>query len=390
MTWRWQPPVLSPVSSRGLVDGMSAAIGFRPGPRAAVVSTLCERYAATDALLTDSGTSALVLALRKILPPGGTVAFPGYACIDLTSAALGAGVRVRLYDIDPSTLSPDLNSVRDVISRGVDAIVVAHLYGYPADIIGVQEIAAEHGIPVIEDAAQCAGGTLRGRLLGTFGDVSILSFSRGKGMTSGSGGAVLVRTPELAAWTGQLQTQLGVASSGGFEVVALAAQSLLAHPSMYRLPASIPALKLGAMVYRPPSEPRPIAAAATAILHSALQMDEGEVQYRRARAKDLLSRITESHGIVPVRSVFGGESGFLRLALLDMSGDRTPRATIGALRGYPMTLEQHTQLQPVLMPGERAGEGSENLCERLFTVPTHSRVNRADLVRLEEWLGQAS
>ena len=107
MTWRWQPPVLSPVSSRGLVDGMSAAIGLRPGPHAAVVSTLCERYSATDALLTDSGTSALVLALRKILPPGGCVAFPGYACIDLTTAALGAGVRVRLYDIDPTTLSPD-------------------------------------------------------------------------------------------------------------------------------------------------------------------------------------------------------------------------------------------------------------------------------------------
>jgi hypothetical protein len=387
MTWRWQPPVLSPVSSRALVDGIGAAMGFRSGPHETVVAALCERYSATDALLTDSGKSALVLALRKILPPGGTVAFPGYACIDLTTAALGAGMCVRLYDIDPSTLSPDLDSVRKVFARGVDAIVVAHLYGYPADILGVQEVAAEHGIPVIEDAAQGAGGTLRDRLLGTFGDVAILSFGRGKGMTSGSGGAVLVHTLELAGWTRRTRAELGTASGGGLEVMTLAAQSLLAHPSMYRLPASIPALQLGAMVYHPPTDPRPMAAGVAAILNSALKMDEREVQYRRARAKDLLSRITASHAMEPVHPIVGGESGFLRLALLDTGGHRLPRATIGALRGYPMTLEQHPQLWPMLVPGERAGKGSEILRDRLFTLPTHSRVNRSDLTRLEKWLG---
>ena len=387
MTWRWQPPVLSPVSSRALIDGIGAAIGLRPGPHEAVVATLRQRYSAADALLTDSGTSALILALRKVLPPGGTVAFPGYACMDLTTAAQGAGVRVRLYDIDPSTLSPDLDSVRKAVTRGVDAILVAHLYGYPADILGVQQVAAEHGIPVIEDAAQGAGATLCDGLLGSFGDVAILSFGRGKGMTSGSGGAVLVQTLELAGWSSRLRAELGAASGGGFEVMTLAAQSLLAHPSVYRLPASIPALRLGAMVYHAPTEPRPMAAAAAAMLYSALKADEREVQYRRGRARDLLSRISESHAVVPVQPIVGGESGFLRLALLDASGHRLPSATIGALRGYPMTLEQHPQLQPILVSGERAGKGSEILRDTLFTLPTHSRVNRADLTRLEKWIG---
>lgn len=361
-------------------------MGFRSGQQETVVATLCERYSAADALLTDSGTSALILALRKVLPPGGTVAFPGYACIDLTAAAIGAEMRVRLYDVEASTLSPDLESVRKVVARGVDAIVVTHLYGYPADILGVQTIAAAHGIPVIEDAAQGAGGTLHERLLGTFGDVAILSFGRGKGMTSGSGGAVLVRTPELASWTRQTRAGLGSASAGGLEVMALAAQSLLAHPAMYRLPASIPALKLGAMVYRPPTQPRPIAAAAAAILDSALRMDGREVQLRRSRAKSLLSRITDSCAAVPVRAVDGGESGYLRFALMDTGGRRLPQATIGALRGYPMTLDQHPQLQQMLVPGERAGKGSEILRDRLFTLPTHSHVKHSDLIRVEKWL----
>ena len=390
MTWRWQPPVLSPVSSRALVDGLGAAMGFRRTDHQGVVAALCKRYSAADALLTNSGTSALILALRKAIPASGTVAFPAYACIDLTTAALGAGIRVRLYDTDPCTLSPDLESVRKVLARGVDAIVVAHLYGYPADVPSVEKMAAEYGIPVIEDAAQGAGGTLNGNMLGTFAELSILSFGRGKGMTAGSGGALLVNTLALAAWTKQLRVELGAASGGGVEVMTLAAQSMLARPSVYRFPASIPALKLGEMVYHPPTAPRPMAAAAAAILQSALKIDQREVEYRRIRARSLLNRINKSHGVSPVRAIPGGESGFLRLALIDADGRRSPRPAIGALRGYPMTLEQHTQLQPMLMPGERAGKGAEFLRDRLFTLPTHSLVTQSDVERVEQWLGYPS
>ncbi|HEV7389398.1 MAG TPA: DegT/DnrJ/EryC1/StrS family aminotransferase [Gemmatimonadaceae bacterium] len=387
MTWRWQPPVLSPVSSRALVDGLGAAMGLRRSDHETVIAALCRRYSAADALLTNSGTSALILGLRKTVLRGGTVAFPGYACVDLTTAALGAGIRVRLYDTDPQTLSPDLDSVRKVIGRGVDAIVVAHLYGYPADVPGVKNLAAESGVPIIEDAAQGAGGTLHGRLLGSLADFSVLSFGRGKGMTAGSGGALLVQTPELAAWTTRARAELGAASAGVMGVMTLAAQSVLARPSMYRLPASIPALKLGEMVYHPPTEPRPIAAAAVAILNSALRINEQEVQYRRARAKNLLSRLADSRDVSPVQAIAGGESGFLRLALLDASGRKLPRTTLGAIRGYPLTLEEHSELQAVLLPGERSGKGSEFLRDNLFTLPTHSRVTVADLDRLGQWLG---
>jgi perosamine synthetase len=223
-------------------------------------------------------------------------------------------------------------------------------------------------------------------VLGSFGDVAILSFGRGKGMTGGSGGALLVRSRELAGWTSQMRAELGAGSGGGLQVMRLAAQSILARPSVYRLPASIPGLRLGEMVYRAPAEARPMAAAAAAILHSAIKTDDREVQRRRARAQILVSRINHSQEVVPVHSVVGGDSGFLRFALLDAGGSKVPRPTIGAVRGYPMTLDQHPQLQPVLMPGESAGKGSQMLRDSLFTLPTHSRVNTADLNRLEEWL----
>ncbi|MFL5500081.1 MAG: DegT/DnrJ/EryC1/StrS family aminotransferase [Gemmatimonadaceae bacterium] len=387
MTWRWQPPVLSPVSSRSLIDGLGAAIGLLSRDHESAIASLCQRYRATDALLTNSGTSALILALRKAIPRGGTVAFPGYACVDLTTAALGAGVKVRLYDTDPATLSPDLDSVRRVLDRGVDGIVVAHLYGYPADVPGVRALAAESGIPVIEDAAQGAGGTLCGRLLGSLADFSILSFGRGKGMTAGSGGALLVKERELAEWTKRVRAEFGGSSAGVAGVMALAAQSVFARPSMYRLPASVPILKLGEMVYHAPTEPRSITASAVAILNSALRINDREVQSRKARANRLLSRFADSRMVAPVRAIMGGESGFLRLALLDASGQKLPHIAIGAVRGYPSTLEQHPQLQPILASGERAGKGAEFLRDNLFTLPTHSRVTVADIDRLGKWLG---
>jgi hypothetical protein len=385
--WRRQPPVLSPVPIRALVDGIGAAVRRDTAALDTVAALLRRRYGAAEALLTDSGTSALILALRRFLPPGGAVAFPAYACIDLTTAALGAGAQVRLYDVDPTTLSPDLESLHGVIRRGVDAIVVAHLYGYPADMTGVRNLAGEHGIPVIEDAAQAAGGTLHGELLGSLGDVAILSFARGKGTTGGSGGAVLVRTPELAEWARRLRRDLKSGGRGGVGVLSLAAQRLMSHPALYRLPASIPGLRLGEMVYHPPRPPRAMAAASAAILRCTLGWEEREVRDRRARAKVVLSRLHGKSNVVPARPIAGGESGFLRLGLLDVSGFMLPRPDLGVLRAYPMTLEDHPQLRSVLLSGERAGKGSQLLRDRLFTAPTHSGVSQADLVRLYEWFG---
>ena len=386
MSWRRQAPVLSPVSRRGLVDGFSAAVGLRASVHAEVSSALKQRYGSLDAVLTDSGTSALILALRKIVGPGGTVAYPAYGCIDLTTAALGAGVRVRLYDVDSATLSPDLDSVRAVISRGVDAIVVAHLYGYPADMVGVTKIAADQGIPVIEDAAQGAGGSLFGALLGSIGDVSILSFGRGKGTTAGAGGALLVRTPELAEWTSSVRSDLEIGSRGGREVVSLTAQRLLSHPYLYRLPSSMPGLRLGEMVYRSPRSPRAMSSAGAAVLRWALRDELRQISSRRECANHLLARVPGSTCVRAIRPIPGGESGFLRFALIDTRGTLTPSVDLGALRGYPTTLAQHSQLVPLIAAGEAAGPGSEFLRDRLFTVPTHFRVNEDDLVRLTDWL----
>jgi hypothetical protein len=263
--------------------------------------------------------------------------------------------------------------------------VVTHLYGYPADFNAVQEIAAELGVPIIEDAAQAAGGKLHGTRLGALGDVSILSFGRGKGLAAGSGGAILMRNGFECSHAEQLRLSVAPPRRGGFEFVSLAAQWLLARPALYGIPSSIPGLRLGETVYKPAPEPRSISNLAAAILPGAIQMDFDETRMRQARAAAILSTLTRSARIDPVKPIPGGEPGYLRLAVLDPVGALSPNVRLGAVRGYPMTLDQHPQLQSLLEPGESAGPGSSHLRDRLITLPTHSRVRSVDVLRITMW-----
>ena len=350
---------------------------------------LKSRYGARDVVLTDSGTSALVMALRLAVGEGGTVAFPGYSCIDLAAAAIRARVRVRLYDLDPYTLSPDLASVERAIARGVDAVLVAHLYGFPADIAGVAELAARARteIHVIEDAAQGSGGTLAARPLGSFGPLSILSFGRGKGVTGGGGGALLAMHSSWAARLGEARRRMGGASAGWRELAGAAAQWLLGRPSLYGIPASIPSLRLGEMVYHPAHEPREMAATAAALVQSALMGVDTEAEVRRRHARTLAAGLEVAEGLRVVTPIAGGSSGYLRLPVIDSAG-RADDTRLGILRGYPRTLIEQEELRPCLCDGESGPPGASLLGTSLFTLPTHRLVSERDVEGIRAWARQ--
>jgi dTDP-4-amino-4,6-dideoxygalactose transaminase len=347
-------------------------------------------FRAREVILTDSGTSALLLALQATVRPAALVAMPGYACIDIIAAAIGAGVRVALYDVDPKTMTPDADSVRRVLQGGAEALVVAPLYGYPPSMSTLSALASEHGVPLIEDAAQGAGGTIDGMRVGVFGDLSILSFGRGKGTTGGSGGALLIRTDRFADEGKHARKKLPARRRGGREIIALAAQWLLARPSLYGIPASVPALKLGEMVYRAPQNPKAISDTAATVLRSALSLDDAEVGARRRHAGELTQVISTAQRFSAIRVVDGADPGYLRFAILDETGNSTPAPNLGAVRGYPITLDEHSATMTVLDRMREPLNGARVLRDRLFTLPTHSRVTRHDIARIAEWVSDAS
>jgi dTDP-4-amino-4,6-dideoxygalactose transaminase len=151
-----------------------------------------------------SGTDALHLALRASgVGAGDAVATVSHTAVATIAAIELAGATPVLVDIDPATFTIDCNSLADLLRgpRGarVKVIIPVHLYGHPADMPAVSEIAQRHGVRVIEDCAQSHGAAIGGRKTGAWGDIAAFSFYPTKNLAAlGDGGAIATNDPALA------------------------------------------------------------------------------------------------------------------------------------------------------------------------------------------------
>jgi dTDP-4-amino-4,6-dideoxygalactose transaminase len=145
----------------------------------------------------NKGRVALEIALRTLgVGRGDEVILPAFCCTTVVPPVLATGAVPVLADVGPQlNLTPE--SVENALTSRTRAVIVPHLFGNPADIEGIESLARSKGIRVIDDAAQAFGATLNGRLLGTFGDLGIVSFGSGK-VCFGLGGGVLIS--KLGEW----------------------------------------------------------------------------------------------------------------------------------------------------------------------------------------------
>jgi len=384
---RTVPPVYSTVSMPGVARAVGIGVLGGTEARQELRRALSERYDASTVVLADSGTSALVLAYRLVSGRNRSVAIPAFGCPDLVSAALIGGLRLRLYDLDPFTLNPDLTSLEAAARRGLDAIVVVHFFGFPVDLDPIKDLSASLGVHLIEDAAQGAGGRFKERPLGSFGDLSILSFGRGKGITGGGGGALLIRQADLAKNASNRELPETHHTAWGALSVAVA-QRVLARPALYGIPASIPSLKLGEMVFRAAGDPLAMGCGNAALALDALGRLDEETRGRTAiarRIQDLIPRAGRRAG--PCQAIPEGHPGYLRLpAVLPY---HQPVRALGIVRAYPVTLAELPEARSALFSGEGPGPGSTLLSRALLTLPTHTRVAESDLKRIELWASRS-
>jgi dTDP-4-amino-4,6-dideoxygalactose transaminase len=147
-----------------------------------------------------NGTDALYLIFRALgLKPGDEVITTAMSFIATAEIFAPLGVKVVFADIDPVTYTLDSEQVRPLINANTRALLPVHLYGQPADLAELQALADEHGLYLIEDAAQAHGAEYRGKRIGSFGKAAAFSFYPGKNLGAfGDGGAVTTNDPELA------------------------------------------------------------------------------------------------------------------------------------------------------------------------------------------------
>lgn len=149
------------------------------------------------AIAVTSGTEALQTALAALgVGPGQEVIVPAYMWVATVAAVVNLGAIPVLADID-RTFCLDPAVVKKSISPRTTGIIAVHMSGAPASIIELASLARARGLFLLEDCAQCLGGSVNGRKVGSFGDIGIFSFQTNKNMTSGEGGAVVTNDRRL-------------------------------------------------------------------------------------------------------------------------------------------------------------------------------------------------
>ncbi|GAB4341870.1 MAG: DegT/DnrJ/EryC1/StrS family aminotransferase [Leptolyngbyaceae cyanobacterium] len=155
---------------------------------------------AEHGIAVNTGTSALHLALLAAgIGPGDEVITVPFTFIATVAAIVYTGATPVFVDIDPASYTMDVTQIKAAITERTKAIMPVHLYGQPADIDPIVEIAQRHGLVVIEDAAQAHRTEYKGRRVGSIGDIGCFSFYPGKNLGAyGEGGMAVTNNPEYA------------------------------------------------------------------------------------------------------------------------------------------------------------------------------------------------
>lgn len=153
-----------------------------------------------NAVCTSSGTAALFLSLLALnIGPGDEVIVPSFSFIATASPILHVGARPVLVDINPRTYTLDPEMVRKRISSHTKALIPVHLYGHPADLDPLMDIAEKKDLFLIEDACQAHGAEYKKRKVGGIGHIGFFSFYPSKNMTvCGDGGVVTTNDDRIA------------------------------------------------------------------------------------------------------------------------------------------------------------------------------------------------
>ncbi len=147
-----------------------------------------------EAVAANSGTSALHLSLLALdIGKGDEVIIPSHVCTALLNAVNYTGAKAKIADVNADDFNISVKAVQKNITKKTKAIIVPHMYGYPADLRGLLKL----NIPIIEDCAQSMGAKYGNKNVGNFGVLSVFSFYATKVMTTGEGGMVISRNQRL-------------------------------------------------------------------------------------------------------------------------------------------------------------------------------------------------
>ena len=169
------------------------------------------------AVSVQSGTAGLHIALYELgIGKGDEVIVPATSFIATANPILYVGAKPVFVDVDPLTWTIDVDKLKEAITSRTKAIIPVHIYGVPAKMDAILEMARERDIYVIEDATESLGAVYKGKMTGAWGDIGVFSFNGNKVITTGGGGMVTLNDEKRADHIKFLVNQARDASKGYF------------------------------------------------------------------------------------------------------------------------------------------------------------------------------
>jgi perosamine synthetase len=375
---RMVPPAAAPLAWADLRRAIAGA--FRSDRSVhAFEKEIRRHFGARHVFLVSSGTAALTLALRALRSLSGRseVVLPAYTCFSVPAAVLTAGLTPRPCDIDASNFDFDRTLLGETLTPNTLCVITHHLFGIPSDVARTQALCRQHGVFVVEDAAQAMGAESKGRLLGTLGDVGIFSLDRGKNITCGSGGIILTNSDEIAAALARHYQDVPkpALSESIREFFATIMMAIFIRPRLYWIPAALPFLRLGETIFPRHIPVRRLSGVKAGMLRNWQQR---LIEANRGRAESAayftrrlpLGRAPEPHP-------------YLRLPLLAASHEEKRRLHslstargLGLGVGYPSPIDEIPEVRS-RVNGKRF-PSARRVADGLVTIPTHHWLSERD------------
>lgn len=321
------------------------------------------------------------------------IVIPAYTCYSVPAAAEIAGLTVRICDINPNTLSYNLDELASIDFSKVLAIVSANLYGNPDDLAALETLAQTHGVYLIDDAAQSMHAMQHERYAGTFGDVGLYSLDKGKNITSIQGGIIVTNDDSLALLIEDEITNLPTTSFPQklSEAVKILIYSIFLHPRLYWIPANISALGLGKTIYTTDylfTKYSEHLASISLRLFSRISQITNERKHHAATLRHILK---DFRGIRFIEYTADAFSSSLRFPVIVEDSEKRHRLVkalneggIGATTSYPCSIAELDEVKSFAIEHNNNSSGGRYIAQHILTLPTTPNMNSHDFSTIKD------
>ncbi|VAW73242.1 DegT/DnrJ/EryC1/StrS aminotransferase [hydrothermal vent metagenome] len=383
-------PTGSPVSAAELGHWLTALLTGQD-PRPAFAEAICQHFSVPHCHLFSTGRAAMsflfgCLAEMNNDPARTEIVVPAYTCYSVASSALMAGLHVRVCDIDPDTLSYDLEQLRSIDFSRVLAVTTANLYGMPDNLPEIDSITREHGVFLVDDAAQSMQARIAGRFSGTWGIAGLFSLDKGKNITAIQGGMIVTENNELENIIVQRYSRLPENGhvSNIKEYIKLLVYFSLLHPSLYWMPASLPFLHLGETRYEDDYPINRLPRTLAAISNHQLSRVEAITAIRLGNAERYIQTLGNTSGPGRFSIIDGAEPVFLRypVRMKDKQARRNflgEYAGLGVTASYPQSISDVEEIRSVIRIQNEQTPNARQIAREIVTLPTHAYVRPGDI-----------